>query len=141
MLANGFMTGTTRLDTISFNAIQHGTYLVYKADINNRPGTFDDFAHVVLNGFVGSNRFSAYLKQQNIKGENGFNLGLTAMLVDSVVTVKLVPTKPTIAYKPWTINKDNFISYNLAARHLDASLSLQGEKSFIKNFHRTSFDR
>lgn len=134
MLANGFMTGTTRLDTISFNAIQHGTYLVYKADINNRPGTFDDFAHVVLNGFVGSNRFSAYLKQQNIKGENGFNLGLTAMLVDSVVTVKLVPTKPTIAYKPWTINKDNFISYNLAARHLDASLSLQGEKSFIKIF-------
>ena len=129
-----FATGTTRIDTITFNAIQHGPYLVYKADINNRPGTFDDFAHVALNGFVGTNRFSAYMKQQNIKGENGFNLGLTALLVDSVVTVKIVPTKPTIAYKPWTINKDNFISYNLGTRHLEASLALHGDNSFIKIF-------
>ena len=129
-----FATGTTRIDTITFNAIQHGLYLVYKADINNRPGTFDDFAHVALNGFVGTNRFSAYMKQQNIKGENGFNLGLTALLVDSVVTVKIVPTKPTIAYKPWTINKDNFISYNLGNRHLEASLALHGDNSFIKIF-------
>lgn len=134
MLINGFTTGSTRLDTISFNAIQHGQYLVYKAEVDNRPGTFDDFAHVVLNGFAGTNRFSAYMKQQNIKGENGFNFGVTAMLVDSVVTVKIVPSKPTIAYKPWTINKDNFISYNLTTRHLDASLALQGDKSSIKIF-------
>lgn len=129
-----FATGTTRLDTITFNAIQHGPYLVYKADINNRPGTFDDFAHVAFNGFIGTNRLAAYMKQQNIKGENGFNLGLSAMLVDSVVTVKFVPTKPTIAYKPWTINKDNFVSYNLVTRHLEASLALQGDNSFIKIF-------
>lgn len=134
MLVNGFITGTTRLDTISFNAIQHGPYLVYKADINNRPGTFDDFAHVGLNGFAGTNRFAAYMKQQNIQGKNGFNFGITAMLVDSTITVKFVPTKPTIAYKPWTINKDNFITYDIPTRHLDASLELQGDQSFIKIF-------
>ncbi len=134
MLVDGFATGTTRLDTISFNAIQHGRYLVYTADINNRPGTFDDFAHVVLNGFAGSNRFAAYLKQQNIKGESGFNLGLSASLIDSVVTVKLVPTKPTIAYKPWTLNKDNFISLDLTNKHLEADLQLQGDNSFVKIF-------
>ena len=134
MLVNRFVTGTTRLDTISFNAIQHGQYLVYKADINNRRGTFDDFAHVGLNGFAGTNRFAAYMKQQNIDGKNGFNFGLTAMLVDSTITVKLVPTKPTIAYKPWTINKDNFISYDIVTRHLDASLELRGDKSSIKIF-------
>lgn len=134
MLVNGFITGSTRLDSISFNAIQHGKYLVYRAEINNRPGTFDDFAHVVLNGFVGSNRFASYLKQENIKGESGFNLGLSAILNDSIVTVKLVPTKPTIAYKPWTINKDNFISFDLSNKHLEADLALHGDDSFVKIF-------
>ncbi|MCM1076764.1 MAG: translocation/assembly module TamB [Bacteroides sp.] len=132
MLANGLVSGTTRIDTISFNAIQHGQYLVYKAEMNNRPGTFDDFAHITLNGFAGTNRFSAYMKQENIKGDTGFNVGITAMLVDSVVTVKLVPSKPMIAYKPWTLNKDNFISFNLGTKHLEASLSLTGDKSSIK---------
>ncbi len=133
-LIDGFMTGSTSLDSISLNAIQHGDYLIYRAAINNKPGTFDDFAHVTLNGFAGVNRFTAYMNQKNIKGEKGFNIGLSAILEDSVVSVKFVPLKPTIAYKPWTINKDNYISFNLANKHLDADLELMGEKSFVKLF-------
>ncbi len=131
---NGFASGSTRLDTITFNAIQHGDYLIYRAMVDNRPGTFDDFAHVGLNGFVGFNRLSAFMKQENIKGETGFNIGLSAMLEDSVVTVKLVPLKPTIAYKPWTLNEDNFISFDLMTKHIDANLELTGDKSFVKLF-------
>lgn len=130
----GFMTGSTRLDTISFNAIQHGQYLVYRASIDNRPGTFDDFAHVVFNGFLGSNRIAAYMRQENIKGEKGFNLGLSAQIDDSVVTVKLVPQKPTIAYKSWTVNDNNYISFDLVSKHLDADLALSNDKSYLKIF-------
>ena len=130
----GFNMGNTSLDTISFNAIQHGAYLVYRANINNRPGTLDDFAHVNLNGFVGTNRIAAYMRQENIKHEKGFNLGLSAMLEDSTVTLKLVPRKPTIAYKSWTVNGDNFISYDLLTKHLDANLTLAGDKSYLKIF-------
>lgn len=131
---NGFSAGTTRVDTISFNAVQHGQFLIYKTDINNRPGTFDEFAHVGLNGFAGANRFAAYFRQHNIKGDKGFNFGLSAGLTDSVITVKLVPSRPTIAYKPWSLNKDNYISYNLATGHLDASLLLSGENSSVNIF-------
>lgn len=130
----GFMTGSTRLDTISFNAIQHGEYLVYRASVNNRPGTFDDFAHVRLNGFVGSNRIAAYMRQENIKGEKGFNLGLSAQIEDSVVSLKLVPKQPTIAYKSWTVNDNNFISFDLVTKHLDADLALSNDKSYLKIF-------
>jgi len=131
---NGFNMGSTRIDTISFNAIQHGAYLVYRAEMNNRAGTFDDFAHVGLNGFVGINRIAAFMKQENIKGEKGFNLGLSAMIEDSTVTMKLVPHKPTIAYKSWTVNEDNFISFDLLTKHLDANLALSGDNSFLKIF-------
>ncbi len=138
----GFQTGETRLDSITFNAIQRGSYLIYDARVNNRPGTFDDFAHVKINGFLGSNRFSTFLRQENIKGEKGFNFGLSAEVVDSTVTVKLVPTKPTIAYKPWTINNDNFISYDIVNKHIDANLKLMGDDSSIRIYtqHEESHD-
>lgn len=131
---NGLSAGATRVDTISFNAVQHGQFLIYKTDINNRPGTFDEFAHVGLSGFAGANRFAAYFRQHNIKGDKGFNFGLSAGLTDSVITVKLVPSRPTIAYKPWSLNKDNYISYNLATGRLDASLLLSGENSSVNIF-------
>lgn len=130
----GFSVGTTRVDTISFNAVQHGQFLIYKTDIDNRPGTFDEFAHVGLNGFAGANRFAVYFRQHNINGVKGFNFGLSAGLTDSIITVKLVPSRPTIAYKPWSLNKDNYISYNLATGRLDASLLLLGENSSVNIF-------
>lgn len=133
-LLNTISVNETRLDTIRFDAVQHGDYLVYNASLNNRPGTFDNFAHVTLNGFAGNTRASAFLRQENIKGEKGFNLGLNADIADSIVTVRFVPLKPTIAYKPWSINKDNFLSLDLATKHLDANLELTGDKSFVRIF-------
>ncbi len=133
-LLNTLSIDKTRLDTIRVNAVQHGEYLVYNATMNNRPGTFDNFAHVTLNGFAGNTRASAFLKQENIKGEKGFNLGLNADIADSIVTVRFVPLSPTIAYKPWTLNKDNFLSIDLATQHIDANLELTGDKSFVRIF-------
>ncbi len=131
---SGMKVGGTRVDSVAFNAIQHGDYLVYKAEMNNRPGTFDDFAHVSATGFAGWNRLSIFFRQENIKGEKGFNIGLNASIEDSIVTVRLVPYKPMIAYKKWTLNKDNFISYDLVNHHIDADLNLTGDNSFVKIF-------
>lgn len=123
-----------RIDTIQVDALQHGKYLVYTLSMANKPGTLDEWAHVSLNGFVGRDRLSAFMRQNNIKGEKGFNLGLSAIMTDSVVTVKLVPRKPTIAYKPWTLNDDNFVSYNLYDRHIDANLAMESSHSYLKLF-------
>lgn len=124
----------TRLDTVRVNVIQHGDYLVYKATVNNRPGTFDDFAHVNINGFAGFNRASVFMSQRNINGERGFNVGVNAAIADSVVSVNIVPRKPVIAYKTWTLNDSNFISLNLADKHIDADLRISSGDSYIKIF-------
>lgn len=131
---NKLMVGTTLLDSVHMDVVQHGNFLAYKANVDNRPGTFDDFAHIVVNGYAGGNRASLFLKQRNIQGENGFTFGINADVSDKVVTARFVPYNPTIAYQPWTLNPDNFVSYNLASRHIDANLALTGEKSFIKLF-------
>ncbi len=132
--ANGLAVGTTKIDSLSVNAVQHNDYLIYKAEMDNRPGTFDDFAHVTANGYVGFNRASVFINQKNIKDENGFKIGLNASIDSSVVTARLVPYTPVIAYKKWSLNKDNFLSYNIDTKHLDADIDLSGNNSFLKIF-------
>ncbi|MCM1109763.1 MAG: translocation/assembly module TamB domain-containing protein [Clostridium sp.] len=133
-----FRTGSALLDTISFAMNQHGRYLAYKAQVNNRPGTMDQFARVSLTGFVAEDKLTALLRQENIKGEKGFQLGLAASFGDSAVTVRFVPFTPTIGYKPWTLNSDNFVTFNFATKHLDANLEASSGKSLIHLYTKHS---
>ncbi|MCM1477621.1 MAG: translocation/assembly module TamB [Bacteroides sp.] len=127
-----FAQGTTRLDNIAFNANQHGKYLVYTASVKNRPGTMDDFANVTLNGFLADDKVSAMIRQSNIKGKQGFLIGFNAAVSDSTVYLRLVPTSPTIAYRKWDINANNFISYNFVEQHLDANLKVMSDSSYLQ---------
>lgn len=123
-----------RLDTIAFDATQHGKYLVYRLNVDNKPGTMDDFAHVKLTGFVADDKMSFLVKQHNIKGEMGFNIGMSAAFTDTLVNVKMVPYKPVIAYQQWTLNPDNRIVFNFPDKHLDANLRLTNGRSLVEIF-------
>ncbi|MDE6007493.1 MAG: translocation/assembly module TamB [Muribaculaceae bacterium] len=124
-------TGSMTLDTITLNLAQRGKLLDYKIHLGNRPGTLDEFAKVNLNGYLGDNRVSAYLNQWNITGEQGYRIGLTAALMDSVLTTHITPLKSTIAYLPWTFNSDNFIDVNLHSKHIEANLNAMSAESSI----------
>ncbi|MDE7411831.1 MAG: translocation/assembly module TamB domain-containing protein [Paramuribaculum sp.] len=128
---DGFATGQTRIDNFSFDAHQHNQFLVYSARIDNKPGTMDDFAHVSLAGYISRSRFSAMFKQSDISDRQGFLLGMNATMSDSVISVKFVPYAPTIAYKKWKINHDNFASFNFIDNHFDANVHLQSDSSYI----------
>lgn len=130
----GIKTGQAMVDSVLVTAVQHNSYLVYNADVNNRPGTMDEFAHVNLKGFVGKDRIAAMLRQRNIDGEQGYRIGFSAIMADSVVTLKLVPHKPTIAYKTWTINPDNYVSYNFIDHTFAADMSLSEKNSLLRLF-------
>lgn len=125
--ASGIAAGSTRIDSVAFSAMQHGPFLIYRATMNNRPGTFDDFAHVDLTGYLGYNGLSAFFDQKNIRGETGFKIGATVSQTDTTMTLRLTPLNPIISYKDWTLNADNFISFNFPQKHLDANLRLSGQ--------------
>ncbi len=127
--ANKFISGTTRLDNIGFNAFQQSKFMLYRASIDNKPGTMDAFAHVSLNGYIAGNNIGAYFRQRNIQNETGYNLGLVMSMTDSVVAVKFTPLKPVIAYKNWTVNENNRVEYNLYTHHFDANLQMSGGES------------
>lgn len=131
-LLTGLYTGSMMLDTINIDAKQAGERLHMLARLDNSPGNLDDFAHVRLDGMVSNNNVSMRITQENSKGLTGFDFGTIATYADSTVTARLFPLTPIIGYKNWTINLDNFISYDIATKHIDANLKMKGDDSSLQ---------
>lgn len=130
---DGFKTGETRLDSISLDMRQRGNLMLYTLQVNNRPGTLDQFAHIDAKGFVGMDKFALLFNQKNIKDETGFSFGsVVTMPASDTFSLRFVPYHPIIGYKDWEINRDNFISYNIKTGHIDANVDLKGEASSLK---------
>lgn len=124
-------TPTMRFDTITFDLSQYGDRLAYTGHIENRPGTFDEWAHVTLDGYLADNVLGIRIDQEDIKGREGYNIGVDIALSDSTVTLSFEPTDPTIGYMPWTINEGNYIRYNFEHRHIDADLRMRSAVSSL----------
>lgn len=124
-------SGSIEIDTIGLLLSERRSLLDYRIHMGNRPGTMDEFAQVNLNGYLGSNRLGAFLTQRNLQGKTGYRIGLTAALLDSVVSVHFTPLKSTIAYLPWTLNDDNFIDYNIHNMKVEANLQASSDESSI----------
>ncbi len=129
--AMDFRSSAVNLDTMTLTLKERGKLLDYRAHIGNRKGTFDEFAQVNLNGYLGHNRLGAFLNQRDLQGKTGYRLGLTAALMDSVLTVHLTPLKATIAYLPWTINDDNYVDYHLYSHKIYANLLARSAESSV----------
>lgn len=135
-------SGTTRLDTVTFNVRQHGRRLDYDGAVNNRPGTFDDWAHVTIGGFFEDNRLGVKMQQRNLEGKTGFDVGGNVTLEgDSTAILALDPLDPVIAYKDWQVNEDNFIKYSFKHKHLDADLRMNGAGSSLELFSEHAHER
>jgi len=129
----GFKSGKTlTIDTIGARVLTRGNALLLDIDLDNRPGTLDEFAHVSLRGRFENHDGLFFLQQKNLRGLTGYRLGLRANVTDSLITVNLTPTEPTIAYKKWTVNDDNFIALNPHTRHIHANIDARGDGSHIQ---------
>lgn len=124
-------TPAMRLDSTFFDISQYGDRLIFEGRVENCPGTFDEWAKVKLEGYVFENTLGMKFVQQNIQGNEGYNVGMIVELADSTATLSLDPTDPTIAYKPWLVNEDNYISWSFAHKHLDANLHMHSSSSSL----------
>lgn len=131
VMARRLNTGSITLDTLTLNLKERGKLIDYAFHMGNRPGVMDEFAQANMNGYLGSNRLSAYVTQKNISGKTGYRIGFTAAFADSTVSLHFTPLKSTIAYLPWTFNEDNHIDYNFANRKVDANLRAASRESSL----------
>ena len=131
--AYGISSGETNIDTITVKAHElDNKYLAFTAHMGNRPGTWDDFAQVTLNGGFKGQAVDFMLHQQNIKGETGYRMGCNAHLTDDQVKMRLFGDESVIGYRNWTFNKDNYVNVDYRTRMLDANLSLMSDSSSLE---------
>lgn len=121
-----------RLDTITAALTTRNNRILLDVNVKNKPGTLDAFASVGMRGMVYGNCGQFFLNQQNIEGQTGYRLGFLATLTDSVVGLQFTPYNPIIAYRNWSINKDNYIALNPLDFHLFSNLDASGGGSRIR---------
>lgn len=129
--ALGIESGALKIDTVKILANQRNKYLTYNFQVGNRPGTNDDFAKVSLRGGVRGNVLGMLLEQQNLKGEQGFRVGVNANLSDTAIDVNVFPKQPIIGYRNWRVNDGNVVAYNYINNHFKADLNLRSDSSYV----------
>lgn len=128
----GLQAGKTRADSIALRIRQRGDHLLYQLKMDNRPGTMDQFAHVVAQGYISIDNFLLIFNQRNISDETGFSFGsVVTMPQENTFSLKFVPFHPIIGYKNWQINPDNFLRYNVKTGHIDANINLHNDVSSL----------
>lgn len=139
--AINIITSDMRIDTAALDISQRADRLNLLFTVDNRPGNLDEFAHVRLNGIFNTNQLALRASQKNSQGVTGYDLGaIVALQADSTVNARVFPLSPTIGYKPWQVNFDNFISYHIPTKRIDANLRMSGEKSSLALYTQPSAD-
>lgn len=133
--------GDMRIDTAALAITQRADRLNLIFTVDNRPGNLDEFAHLRLNGIFNTNQLALRASQKNSQGATGYDLGaIVALQADSTVNARVFPLSPTIGYKPWQVNFDNYITYHIPTKRIDANLRMTGEKSSLALYTEPSAD-
>lgn len=130
VVAKGFQTSGLTLDTLNVWLRRSDKRLEYAVRLRNRPGNIDRMALVRARGYIEDNDAELSLLQRDRADSVGFRFGLKAELLDTAVTVRMVPDDLIFGYRPWTVNTDNYVTYDFD-RELYADLRLDGDGEHV----------
>jgi len=100
---------STRIDTVRLNLTQKGDRLSYQGQICNNKKNPQFVFNALLDGHIHEHGALIGLRYFDAKGKMGVRLGATAEMEDKGLRLRLMPERPTIGYKEFNLNKDNFI--------------------------------
>ena len=127
------VVGDVVVDTISIGGNTIADSLVYNLHVGNTPGNSALLKSADLGGMLHGNQASLYITQVDNAGERGFDFGLNLSVADSVARMEIYPENPVIAFKQWSIARDNYISYNMNNMAVRADLDVRsGNASHIR---------
>lgn len=105
----GLRTDSLRLDTIFFDARQDSARFLFHSGVKALASKRQEAFGIGLWGSVDSTRAHAYINYLNNKLEKGVELGLEARMHPEGISVHLSPDHPTLVYRTFQANPDNYI--------------------------------
>ena len=100
---------STLIDTVRLNLTQRGDRLTYRGQIRNNRRNPQFVFNALFDGHVHEHGALVGVRYFDKDDRMGVRLGATASMVDEGVRIQLMPDRPTIGYKEFNLNKDNFL--------------------------------
>ncbi len=101
--------GNLQLDTVRFVLYQDTAGIKLDGYTKNYTKKTPQKFEARLNSYLKNTEVGAQILYLDGKGETGIDLGVRAAVADSGLNVSLFPQHPVIAYRNFTVNKDNHI--------------------------------
>ena len=98
-----------RIDTIRLNLTQKGEKLTYQGQVRNNKKNPQFVFNTLVDGHFHEHGALAGLRYYDDKNRLGVRLGATAEMEQDGIRLRLMPERPTIGYKEFNLNKDNYI--------------------------------
>ena len=98
-----------RIDTIRLSLIQRENRLSYQGQICNNRRNPQFVFNALIDGHIHEHGALAGLRYFDEKGRMGVRIGATAEMEKDGLRIRLLPDRPTLGYKEFNLNKDNYI--------------------------------
>lgn len=108
MRVGAMHVGDLLLDTIDTHLFQDSTGVQLRGMVKNNKKNPNPL-EVRMKSYLMQSGAGVELTYYDSSGERGVDIGLQAMLQDKGVNIHLYPQNPVIAYRGFTVNKDNYI--------------------------------
>ena len=135
----GLRTDSLVLDTIYLDVQQDINGINMLSGVVNGPKPGQEAFDVTLEGNIGNNNAQLLVQYLNARKEQGIYMGVTADLRRHGIRMKLFPEHPILVYRPFTVNKDNYI-YLTDKGRIYANVNLHDDQGTGLNFYTNRED-
>ena len=105
------MVSGVRLDTINFRLTQRKERLSFGGQIRNNKKNPQFVFNALFDGILQERGATFGVRYYDAANVLGARLGAKAEMVDSGLLMHLMPEQPTLGYKKFNLNKDNFVLF------------------------------
>ena len=98
-----------RLDTLRLNLAQKGDRLTYNGQVRNNRKNPQFIFNLLFDGHIHEHGALAGLRYYDDRERMGVRIGATAEMEQGGIRLRLLPDRPTLGYKEFNLNKDNYI--------------------------------
>ena len=106
---NALSTNGVRLDTIRLSMKDSSHGLTYQAQVTNNRRNPQFVFNALLDGHVYEHGARTGLRLFDKDGKLGLRLGATTTMEEDGLRFQLLPERPTIGYREFALNKDNYV--------------------------------
>ena len=114
---------STRIDTIRLHLKDTDRGLTYQGEVVNNRRNPQFVFRALVDGKVHEHGALAGFRYFDDQGQMGLRLGFTAAMVDDGLRFQFMPERPTIGYKEFNLNTDNYLLMHKNLR-LEAKIDL-----------------